>query len=271
MQQISAEKSQSSRSLYLPRSPLIHVLAEVRFSPVLAMESRIPEIQDALRKQGFPLYERREVPVLHFDLKSNPSIASQPRWDFLNAERTLAVFLSTDFVVIHTTRFRVFNELRAHVATALDTIYRATGVGLVEQLGLRYINLVRPPAGEPTARFLNPGLLGIAIPEFRSPSHRYETIAFGPDESRVAVRCLQNFSGDYLPPDLANENLNHNVGISGEGYACILDLDHSMETRTAFDLPAMLDLLGRMHDNLDLVFRTAVTVHALEAWQKEAE
>jgi len=267
----SIEKSGASRSLYLPHSPLIHVLAEVRFSPVLSMESRVPEIQDALRGQGFPLYERREVPVLHFDLKSNPSIASQPRWDFLNAERTLAVFLSTNFVVIHTTRFRIFNELSEQVASSLDVIYKATGVSLIELLGLRYVNLVRPPAGEPIARYLNSGLLGIAIPEFRSSTHRYETIAFGKDESRVAIRCLQNYSGDYLPPDLANENLDHNVGPSADDYVCILDLDHSMEPRAAFDLPGVLDSLGHMHDNLDLVFRTAVTTHALEAWQKEAE
>ena len=260
-----------SRSIRFPGSPLIHVLAEIRFSPVLAMETHIAGIQEALRTQGFPLYESLEVPVLRFDLKSNPTIGRQPRWDFLNAEKTLAVFLSTNFVVIHTTRFTHFNELCARTGEVLAIIHSAAQIGLVEQLGLRYVNLVRAPADERISDYLNPGLLGISIPDFHSPTHRYETVAFQPDDSRVAVRCLQNDSGEYLPPDLANEDLNHAVDLEADAYACILDLDHSLERRRSFDLQSVLDSLGSMHDNLDLVFRTAVTDHALEIWRKEEQ
>ena len=49
------------QSVKLPRAPLIFVLAQVRFNPVLKMESYVPDIQEYLRHHEFPRYRLENI------------------------------------------------------------------------------------------------------------------------------------------------------------------------------------------------------------------
>src|SRR5262249_51958952 len=42
----------------LKHAPVVTIIGQVRFSPVLSMESYLPKIQEELRKKGFPKYDK---------------------------------------------------------------------------------------------------------------------------------------------------------------------------------------------------------------------
>src|SRR5690348_12027363 len=65
----------------LARQPLSVVLAEFRFSPVLAIQEKIPHIQERLRHL-FPRFEQRQVTHLAFSAGESPKVTQElvPSW-----------------------------------------------------------------------------------------------------------------------------------------------------------------------------------------------
>ena len=59
--------------LRLPGSPLIYVVAQVNISAVVAIERYVPEIQERLRKSGFPGYTNVQVPEIIFETSGAPT------------------------------------------------------------------------------------------------------------------------------------------------------------------------------------------------------
>ena len=53
-------------ALKLERSPLVFVLSQVRFPAVLKIEDHVPDIQEALRKLGFPRYSKEDIQRFSF-------------------------------------------------------------------------------------------------------------------------------------------------------------------------------------------------------------
>ena len=76
--------------LRLPGSPLIYVVAQVNISAVVAIERYVPEIQERLRKSGFPGYTNIQVPEIIFEtFGARPVVTPLSRYEFQNKlERT---------------------------------------------------------------------------------------------------------------------------------------------------------------------------------------
>ena len=94
-------------ALKLKKSPLVFVLSQVRFSPILKMENYVPDIQEDLRKQGFPRYKKEDIQQVSF---GGPDIRAERdnRWVFSSRDQTEAIVLAPTFVVYETTNYDVF-------------------------------------------------------------------------------------------------------------------------------------------------------------------
>ena len=86
----------------MSNAPVYYALAQVRFNPLAALEQYIPAIQDSLRREGFPDFERI-LDCLNRSLCGTPQAAQvavpptlQPmtRYSFLDEKRR-AVFILT--------------------------------------------------------------------------------------------------------------------------------------------------------------------------------
>src|SRR4029077_17396703 len=100
-------------SRQLTKAPLVHVLTQVRFAPVLSIGQAIPRIQERLKEIGFLRFEKSKIQNIVF-AGQTPKVESQERWDFTDREKQSGVVLTQDFVILQTsqyTNFDAFSEI----------------------------------------------------------------------------------------------------------------------------------------------------------------
>jgi uncharacterized protein (TIGR04255 family) len=254
-------------ALYLEKCPLVLVLAQVRISSIQKMEDFIPEIQEKLRKTGFPRFKRLDIQEL--TLVPTPSVALAKRWIFSNKEENLAVVLHPDFVVLETASYQNFDTFIRCLDQVLQILSEVTQVQLVERLGLRYVNLIRPQFPDTFATYLNSGIVGIDAQEKMGIKHslsRFESVNETPF-GKLIIRLSQNDRRQFLPPDLVDHVLHYDLELSEKEVVALLDIDHFSETpREDFSVSRITEKMWNLHDYTDQAFRSAVTSTALERW-----
>ncbi len=251
--------------LHLRQSPLIAVLTQVRFSAVMALEKFVPDIQEQLRHKGFPRYVRGQMQELLVQPDTPPKFNVTDRFEFQDKDESIGIVLTPTSFAVQTNRYSRFEDFQEVIATALIVVNRVLNLTLVDRVGLRYVDLVRPGESETLADYLRPGLLGIdpkgaGVTAWRS---RYEALGHTV-LGNLAVRCSQ--SEQILPPDLFPTTLKYSTALRPGEVATLLDLDHFVEGSSDFDTRRVVDLIGELHDAVDLAFRESVTPGALTRW-----
>ncbi len=259
--------------LYLPGSPLVAVLAQIRFSPIAAMGKYVPAIQDVLRRKGFPRFREELVEEVGWVVRTadgNPVIDSttQKRWEFTNTGNTWSIRLAPDSVTLATTEYVTYeNPFEEHLSIALDAIHDNATLGLVTRFGLRYVDLIQPDDGYDFRDYLDERLLGLPADELGMLDSFPFTQMRGPtDAGFMTLRCVFLNSGDVLPPDLTGLTLRLNQSAAAGTKVALLDLDHTRHEEQEYDRDQLLESLALLHDRLDIAFRQSVTPEALERW-----
>jgi uncharacterized protein (TIGR04255 family) len=256
--------------LKLSKSPLVLVLCQVRFTPILAMADYVPRIQDHLRKRGYP--HVRSAPGQ--DVVFSPTglqVAQQPRWILQDKPRVRSIILAQSFVAFETTAYGVFDDFIEDLALAVNTVAEAVQQLNVQRVGLRYVDLVRSPDGETWHEYIRSELHGVQSPVFRSSTQLqlHQSMA-QTDHGTMVVRIFQNRDGQLLPPDLAETASTPMVTppLTAGELLTLLDLDHYNDVGRDYESGAVEQQAWQLHDDLDRVFREAVvTPAALEAWR----
>src|SRR5690349_15320447 len=95
----------------LTRSPLVLVLCEVKFAPVLSMSEYVPAIQNKLRRSGFPGFEVAQIQNIEFTSPTvPPKISALSRWSFQSSDGNSSVILTTESFAIQTTVYDDFES-----------------------------------------------------------------------------------------------------------------------------------------------------------------
>jgi uncharacterized protein (TIGR04255 family) len=227
------------------------------------MGAYVPEIQERLRKKGYPNFRTAETREVVFS--PEVKVSSATRWMFADKERRTAVVLAPEFVVLETSRYDVFDSFADAFEKILVEIRDVAKVELAERLGLRYVDLVRVEQGEAFEPLFQQGLHGVAGDGlFSDARHRYEMI--GDTKVGKLVLRLTRTRGAWLPPDLVAEDLNYEATPPRDEAVSILDIDHFSESQRDFEPTALVKQLWELHDFTDKAFREAVTPIALERW-----
>ncbi len=258
--------------LKLPGSPLIYVVAQVNISAVVAIERYVPEIQEKLRKSGFPGYANMQVPEFVFETPgARPVISPSSRFEFLDKEERTAIILTPKSIAVHTNQYATFDDFHAIIAMALETIHAAASLQLHERIGLRYVDLMELDADEELKDYLAPHLLGydqsaIGVSEGLFNFHFEGNTPHG----RLVARHYSPQIKNMLPPDLAGVSLNYSYRPApSPGRASLLDFDHAADYKGDFVIEEVLETLENLHDGLDIIFRDSVTAAALKKWGRE--
>ncbi len=255
--------------LRLARSPLVFVLAQVRFSAVAAIAKYVPEIQERLRHNGFPRFTKGQVQEIRFDA-TGPRISLAERYEFQDKGGTSSIILTTDFVVLQMNRYESYEKFEEMLRMTLEIVHGVVNLGLAERLGLRYVDWIKLGTDEPLRDYLRPGLLGLDPAELcvSGALSRFEFIG-ATEVGKIVIRYSQQNDGSFLPPDLFPNSLSYDVRPEPGEVVHLLDLDHFTEHPSDFAVPSVLDAMGQLHNNLDLAFRHAVTPEALVRWGNE--
>jgi len=256
----------------LSNSPLVLALCQVRFSPLMRMEQEyIPGIQDQLRLAGYKINASAQIQKVAVT-NQGPKMVVQPHWEFQEKDRTASVVVNPGFAVLQTTKYDTFDKFMPRLLEAINIIDSVVKGILVQRVGLRYINLIRPRTGESWQDYLRQELHGINNPPFKSDTVEQTHQTSGETENgKLVLRLWQNRSGVALPPDLAVHQLAvpPKAQNLGSNLATIVDIDHYQEGLSEdYSEELLTKICWSLQNEIKELFEDSIaTPKALEAWE----
>ena len=263
-------KARKGQALHLPNGPLIFVLAQVRITPVLSIEEKIPKIQEALRKQGFPRFQTRNIEQKTTDLQGK-TIHTEKRkqWEFLDKQNTGSVLLDQDSIVLQVTEYSVFEEFVKPLTIALEAVREIVEPSEVERIGLRYVDLVVPSGEKALDSYFSSSLRG---PDLSGAGRRQaflsESVVVTGPKSNLIFRYAEAEKGLAFPPDLLPLSLKLRRDVKLNTRFGLLDLDHYSQQSNDFSVEGVIDKACELHMVLDESFRNSVTDDAIQEWKQ---
>ena len=257
--------------LRLKRSPLAFVLCQIRFPAFLNMEQCIPSIQSDLRGLGYTRFSQENAQQVDF-VGGGIKTGLNTRWVFPNRMRNEAVVLAPSFLVYETSDYDVFETFVARVLPLVDVVRDATDIDFAEQVGLRYVDVIRSGGGREATGFLNNGLHGLSSDGLGANvmGRQFLTQA-QTDSGELYVRCFANSGEDFMPPDLATTHLEFKLDtalLADETYE-VLDIDHIAKREIPLAKASVGDTLWTLHHGSNKAFLAAVTEEAVRFWKGE--
>ncbi|TFJ88770.1 TIGR04255 family protein, partial [Lonepinella koalarum] len=198
-------------------------------------------------------------------------------WHFQNSGRNFSIRVSASRFVIETTDYQGFEDFTNKVREILAILHEVLGVMGVQGIGLRYVNLVQPRAGETFRTYLHDRLSGLDD-DFLERSESMFSAAFvgKTDEGQLSIRIheapLPTDGAELMrlqvPADLATNMMidGDNLFIPGLRYR-LLDLDHrSAVISEDFAVPRILTALERLPETIGRAFESSLKAGAYAKW-----
>ena len=263
------------RYVPLSKQPLVLVLCQVRFSPVRKMGDYIPAIQEEFRRHRFPLEEAGKIQQLTIT-PAGVHAVEQERWVYRTKDEQWSITVLQDSVVLQTIAYEKFEGFAESLEKGVRTVLEKTEqnqFGVVQRVGLRYIDLIRPREGEDYRFYLRPGFHGVADDVFRAKTHRLHVESVGQTsvgdvEGTMIVRVSQNDLGFDLPPDLVAGAPKHESHARPRELVTLVDMDHFIEGNFEPDPDWVVARAYQMHDHLiETLHDHVVTETAVEVWK----
>lgn len=160
----------SPRILY-ERNPLDEVICQLRFPPILRIETGdAADFQDGIRAE-YPLYREDEpsvggmtIPAELAEMIRMGSQGPKPAKKFLSADERWTVSLTRDFVALSTVRYERWEEFRERLTNAVGILQGIYRPAFYTRVGLRYKDVIRPSRlglqGVPWSELLSPFVAG---------------------------------------------------------------------------------------------------------------
>jgi uncharacterized protein (TIGR04255 family) len=232
------------------------------------MGNYVPEIQDRLRKVGFP--EMRESQI-HDQISVEGKTVAESRaaqWEFVNKANSTLIQVNLDAVTVQTTEYTSFEELEKTFKLAVEILHEVVSPSQAHRYGLRYVNVIPIKFDSSFIEWVQPHLLGLPnlADAYRMGSFS-ETVMMTQPSSRLVARCITMHSGIPLPADLMPCTLKLPFTIPMNEPFAILDNDHGHVGPEDFDPITAVETIAKLHDLLELAFRTSVTPQALKTWK----
>lgn len=259
----------------LKNPPVYFTLAQVRFNTVLKLSEYLPNIQEALRKSGYPLFEEQRTMVVRVAIRDGqpvPEPHERMRYQFANLEGTHAFLLDPDALTLQSTNHLRFEAFSEQFLSALRVVHDAVGLAVSERIGLRYLDRVDPRPSEELANYLAPQVHGLNAvlcrKEGNQPLHAYsESLSM---MGGVALRCrvVTQQGGLTFPPDVRPTGLRVQERFTTlTGWHAIIDTDGSVEAREAFSVENVAQHLKKIYGAIRVAFEAVATETAFDYWK----
>lgn len=259
----------------LTRAPLVLVLCEVRFSPIKQIASYIAPIQERFRRSGFPIERGGKVRAVTVS-PSGIQAAERDRWEYRTKDERWSVMITENSVILQTTAYERFETFAERLSGALRTVLAETEhdrLGVVQRVGLRYIDLVQPREGEDHRFYLKPGLHGVTEGVFAAGSQRLFQVNVGHTqvgdvEGFMVLRITQNDQGIDVPPDLVDGAPKLESRSRVGELVTFVDMDHFIERNFEPNTDEVIAYSYRLHDHIIETFHEhIVTKEGMDVWR----
>ncbi len=252
----------------LARPPLALVIGQVRFAPVRKMPEMVDDLQETMRHVGLERFDEEKVQQVHFGPKITTTDVT--RWVFRNRNRTESVFLTQDFIVLATSEYERFEAFQGRLVSLVDELQKIASPSFAEQVGIRYLNLLREIDGGNPSQLVADGLRGLSAEELECEASQTQTMTRSQTDMGVlTIRCLDMVGADFLPPDLQIQGMKFsNKPDDKESYR-LLDIDNTTSDGDAIEFDDLKDILWKLHRFTSRAFKQSVTDFARECWRKQ--
>ena len=248
----------------LPRAPLILVLAEVNFSPILSLSKKIADIQEELRRVGFPEFwiaNKEPDPEL-------PQSEPEYLWKFGAKKNQTAIVISNDTLTLETSEYIEFNDFIKSFERVLNVFAKIAHPDLLKSIDLRYIDLIQDIDGKKSDDLIAPKFIQLEHIGVSQNHYQYESVQFETAEGIVRVNLIKSFDEAIVPPDIKPVVL---IPVEKTDEDIILDIDHIVIfEETDFSIAKIIETFQRIHDqDVMPAFESIVTPLAIQLWGKE--
>lgn len=156
-------------------NPLVEVICQLRFPPILRIDSEVPSaFQERIRNQYPVLRERTDGPPVPSGLPSQiadllrASLAARNRtvgYDFLSSDGIWTVGLTREFLSLGTARYEKWETFREQLAGPFQALIETYRPSFFTRVGLRYQDLIQRSRlgldGHAWANLLEPHITGL--------------------------------------------------------------------------------------------------------------
>jgi len=267
------------RNIKLTKQPLALVLIQTRFSPISNLDKYIPDIQDELRRTGFPYLTPKNgmrLDVLPEEIKQT----SMAQWVFEMVDKGTSLILDERQVLLQTVQYESFELFVEKYLAILDIVMKKTdhsSFGVIERLGLRYVDqILKQGDDDDIASYLRPELRGMDSSFFKNTSKRYSFATLGDTELRnkrkgkLSIRIIRNNEGLDLPPDLIQDAPRRSRKIEPGQDLALIDMDHGFEgpigpgvTREELE-----ELYFSLHDIvIEVLYESVASEEGIQKWK----
>lgn len=246
--------AQQPQEVPLKEAPLVRVIAQVRFPPILSIEQRlfVASFQEAIREQ-YPILQPEQTQGLVFSPQGLMQTAPQTTWRFIDTEDNWRVSLAPDFMALETKAYSSRSDFLARLENLLTALNEHIKPKTIERFGIRYIDRLVGLASKDVSKLVRPEISGIVAASFGT--HLKQTINESlfdvpGGEDRMIARWGLVPEGATFDPD-AIEPIPEP--------SWILDLDMSLSKQRDFSVAILVDEAQRFTERIYTFFRWAVT------------
>ena len=151
------------------KNPLEEVICQLRFPPILRIDSgNAADFQDVIR-QDYPLYsEASDLPDLPLPepfLKALalPALGQRSAKNFISSDNVWMISLANNFVALTTSRYTRWEGFRSRLKVAVAALENVYNPSFYTRVGLRYKNVIRRShfdvSDVPWSELLSPSIL----------------------------------------------------------------------------------------------------------------
>lgn len=249
-------------------NPLDEVICQLRFPPILRIDSETPVgFQETIRSQ-YPFYEAKAAVRLPAGVPSEFAqiitaelpLAGPKSHEFTSRDRAWSVKLNRQFVALTCKRYTRWEEFRERLLEAIGALTREYNPSFYTRLGLRYRNVIRRsrlPEKDPPWKWhelIQPWIAGLL-----APAETSDVVA----DTRATTHLA-------LPDGMGQCILNHGLATDDETQELVFLIDADCYTDQQTEPPDVLPRLDAFNHQARLLFRWCTTERLHDALGPEA-
>lgn len=264
----------------LKNAPVFFTIGQVQHNPLLSLGSYIPQIQERMRRAGYPGFEQSTqvrvgitaAPGSSEENAPAPSLQKHDSYVFADSDGMNTFILQANSISFQTTAYDCFDAFYERFERGLRLLDDVVGgLSFVERLGLRYADAIAPKATEELGQYLAPHLLGLpAIMGDSSFGYSFtESQLLAEDGDQVIARAVIQNGPLGVPPDIGRDTLKLQSRFEEiNGPHATLDTDGFRVGRRPYDISDVRDRMNVLHKLVAKCFKASVTDHARESWSQ---
>ena len=266
----------------LKNAPVFYVVAQVTHSPILKLDSLIPDLQERLRKEGFPGYRAQKQNRVSFRVEDDTDAMLNSKIEqmeftshfFSKRDHSESFVISPDNFFLQTVEYDTIDVFKEMFATCIRAVQDILIPDSFTRIGLRFLDAVKPPAEGELSRYIRTQFLGLqdTLDGDWLANYTFSETLLSRGDQQTKVRVITRSSALAMPPDLASIAPSLPARFSEiKGIHALLDSDASFavseEKAQEFRMDAILDRLSRLKQDISDSFKAVVTEAALADWE----